>query len=87
MHRYATLPLLNSLPPPPGVATDPGRELHITSFLPRASKDTVHHLMVVGCPSPVTSSRNLWNCGGSLGEDGLDYPGSTCPGSATSQVH
>ena len=47
----------------------------------------VHHLMVVGCPSPATSSRNLWNCGGSLGEEGLDYPGSTCPGSPTSQVH
>ena len=39
-------------------------------FQPDAEKSTVHHMMVVGCDSPVDIERgepNLWNCGGSLG--------------------
>ena len=38
-------------------------------------------------PGPVTGvSTNLWNCGGSLGEDSLESPGATCPGAEASQV-
>jgi len=70
-----------------GVAVDPSSELHITAFTPLASRDTVHHLMVIGCSSPVSGlATNLWNCGGSLGEAGLESPGSTCPGATASQV-
>ena len=63
------------------------RELHITGWRPLASRDTVHHMMVIGCEAPVTGLEvNLWNCGGSLAEAGLESPGTTCPGSAASQV-
>ena len=63
------------------------RELHITGWRPLASRDTVHHMMVIGCEAPVTGvETNLWNCGGSLAEAGLESPGTTCPGSAASQV-
>ena len=55
-------------------ATDP---LYVTRIEPRASMDTAHHLLVVGCSNPVhgghSSGRNLWNCGGTLGEEGLAY--------------
>ena len=51
------------------------------------SSHTVHHLMVIGCEAPVTGLEvNLWNCGGSLAEAGLESPGTTCPGSKASQV-
>ena len=44
-------------------------------------------MMVIGCEAPVTGlETNLWNCGGSLAEAGLESPGTTCPGSAASQV-
>ena len=63
------------------------RELHITGWRPLASRHTVHHMMVIGCEAPVTGVEvNLWNCGGSLAEAGLESPGTTCPGSAASQV-
>ena len=43
--------------------------------------------MVIGCEAPVTGLEvNLWNCGGSLAEAGLESPGTTCPGSRASQV-
>jgi len=70
-----------------GVAVDPEIPLHITGFTPTASKDTVHHLMVIGCEYPVSSvDMNLWNCGGTLSEAGLPNPGGTCPGSMATQI-
>ena len=52
-----------------------------------SSSHTVHHLMVIGCEAPVTGLEvNLWNCGGSLAEAGLESPGTTCPGFRASQV-
>ena len=61
--------------------------LYITGISPLASRHTVHHLMVIGCSAPVSGlETNLWNCGGSLMEPGLESPGTTCPGSQTSQV-
>ena len=70
-----------------GVAVDPTQELYITGFTPLAYKHTVHHLMVIGCDKTVTEVNvNLWNCGGSLSEAQLPSPGTTCPGSAASQV-
>ena len=70
-----------------GVGVDTDTDLHITGFTPVASSKTVHHLMLIGCDAPVTELQtNLWNCGGSLSEPGLESPGTTCPGSAASQV-
>ena len=70
-----------------GVAVDTEADLYITGFTPVASSSTVHHLMLIGCEAPVSGLRtNLWNCGGSLSEPGLESPGTTCPGSAASQV-
>ena len=53
----------------------------IIGFEPQVSMDTVHHLMVVGCSTNVLGStrHNLWNCGGTLGENSLDF-GGTCQG-------
>ena len=55
-------------------ATDP---LFVTGIQPMANMDTVHHLLVVGCSNPVhgghSNGKNLWNCGGSLGEEGLAF--------------
>ena len=71
-----------------GVAVQQDTELFITGFAPLASQHTVHHLMVIGCAAPVSGvETNLWNCGGSLHEPQLETPGSTCPGSETSQVY
>ena len=63
------------------VNTDPTKELYITGFEPQLSMDTAHHLMVVGCSNTALGStrHNLWNCGGTLGEDSLDFGGS-CQG-------
>ena len=70
-----------------GVAVQADTPLYITGFSPLASQHTVHHLMVIGCTAPVSGvETNLWNCGGSLMEPQLESPGSTCPGSQTSQV-
>ena len=70
-----------------GVAVDTAASLYITGFTPVASSSTVHHLMLIGCEAPVSGlETNLWNCGGSLSEPGLESPGTTCPGSAASQV-
>jgi len=50
--------------------------------------ETAHHLMLVGCSSldyggqnevNPEDSKNLWNCGGSLRERGLQF-GATCQG-------
>ena len=69
-----------------GVGVDPNTDLYITGFTPVASSSTVHHLMVIGCEAPVTGvETNLWNCGGTLSEPGLESPGTTCPGSSASQ--
>ncbi|XP_023321000.1 peptidylglycine alpha-hydroxylating monooxygenase-like [Eurytemora carolleeae] len=72
-----------------GVQVSLDKVLYITGFQPDAEKSTVHHMMVVGCDSPVDiepGEPNLWNCGGSLGEAGLRSPGSACPGSKSSQT-
>ena len=39
---------------------------YLENIFPKMSKPTqVHHLMVIGCSSPVSGiSTNLWNCGG-----------------------
>ena len=70
-----------------GVAVDQETPLYITGFAPTASRDTVHHLMVIGCEYPVSGvDKNLWNCGGTLSEVGLPNPGGTCPGSMATQI-
>ena len=70
-----------------GVAVDQDTPHYITGFTPTASRETVHHLMVIGCEYPVTNMEiNLWNCGGTLREDGLQNPGGTCPGSSATQI-
>lgn len=55
-------------------ATDP---LYVSMIEPLANMETVHHMLVVGCSNPVhgghSNGKNLWNCGGSLGEEGLAY--------------
>ena len=65
-----------------GISTDPTKELYITGFEPKTTQNAAHHLMVVGCSNPTlgSSRHNLWNCGGSLGENSLDFGGS-CQGS------
>ena len=44
--------------------------LWCAGFSPLAVKETVHHMMLVGCSAGVhlpPGRDNLWNCGGSLG--------------------
>jgi hypothetical protein len=46
----------------------------VSGFSPLAVKETVHHMMLVGCSAPVSlppARDNLWNCGGSLGKHTL----------------
>ncbi len=46
----------------------------MSGFSPLAVKETVHHMMLVGCSAPVSlppARDNLWNCGGSLGKHTL----------------
>ena len=64
-----------------GISTDPTKELYITGFEPKTTQNAAHHLMVVGCSNPALGStrHNLWNCGGSFGENSLDFGGS-CQG-------
>ena len=64
-----------------GISTDPTKELYITGFETKTTQNAAHHLMVVGCSNPALGStrHNLWNCGGSLGENSLDFGGS-CQG-------
>ena len=72
--------------------TLPDVSLYVTEIEPLVAMETAHHLMLVGCSETVhggqrealTSNvepqeKNLWNCGGSLGEAGLQYA-PTCQG-------
>ncbi|XP_047425233.1 peptidyl-glycine alpha-amidating monooxygenase isoform X3 [Mugil cephalus] len=38
------------------------RDAYIVDFIPHASMDTVHHMLLFGCETPV-STRNYWDCG------------------------
>lgn len=42
------------------------QEVYIVDFTPYASMDTVHHMLLFGCHSPVSTSGS-WDCGGSKG--------------------
>ena len=65
------------------VETDPDRTLYVTGIEPSdLAKETEHHMMLVGCSNrdiggmndvDLESSKNLWNCGGTLGEKGLQF--------------
>jgi len=65
------------------------RTLYVTAIEPsNLGMETAHHLMLVGCSSldyggqnevNPEDSKNLWNCGGSLRERGLQF-GATCQG-------
>ncbi|XP_053267124.1 peptidyl-glycine alpha-amidating monooxygenase [Pleuronectes platessa] len=39
-----------------------GRDAYIVDFIPHASMDTVHHMLLFGCQTPVSSS-SYWDCG------------------------
>ena len=65
------------------VETDADQTLFVTSIEPsNLGMETAHHLMLVGCSSrefggqneiEPEKSKNLWNCGGSLGERSLQF--------------
>ncbi|KAF0031887.1 hypothetical protein F2P81_016442 [Scophthalmus maximus] len=38
------------------------RDAYIVDFIPHASMDTVHHMLLFGCQTPV-SSKSYWDCG------------------------
>ncbi|XP_034457594.1 peptidyl-glycine alpha-amidating monooxygenase isoform X2 [Hippoglossus hippoglossus] len=38
------------------------RDAYIVDFIPHASMDTVHHMLLFGCQTPVSSS-SYWDCG------------------------
>ncbi|XP_070780965.1 peptidyl-glycine alpha-amidating monooxygenase [Enoplosus armatus] len=38
------------------------RDAYIVDFIPHASMDTVHHMLLFGCQTPVSTS-NYWDCG------------------------
>uniref|UniRef100_A0A8C2X0S0 Peptidylglycine alpha-amidating monooxygenase n=1 Tax=Cyclopterus lumpus TaxID=8103 RepID=A0A8C2X0S0_CYCLU len=38
------------------------RDAYIVDFIPRASMDTVHHMLLFGCQTPVSTS-SYWDCG------------------------
>ncbi|XP_054860056.1 peptidyl-glycine alpha-amidating monooxygenase isoform X2 [Amphiprion ocellaris] len=38
------------------------RDAYIVDFIPHASMDTVHHMLLFGCKTPV-STRSFWDCG------------------------
>ena len=71
------------------VEADPERTLYVTAIEPsNLAMEISHHMMLVGCSNrdfggindvEPEKTKNLWNCGGSLGENGLQY-GSTCQG-------
>ncbi|XP_074546068.1 peptidyl-glycine alpha-amidating monooxygenase A isoform X2 [Halichoeres trimaculatus] len=42
------------------------RDSYIVDFIPHASMDTVHHMLLFGCKTPVSTS-GYWDCGSSQG--------------------
>ncbi|XP_029372425.1 peptidyl-glycine alpha-amidating monooxygenase B-like [Echeneis naucrates] len=40
----------------------PTRDAYIVDFIPHASMDTVHHMLLFGCQTPA-STRSNWDCG------------------------
>nr|XP_020456709.1 peptidyl-glycine alpha-amidating monooxygenase isoform X2 [Monopterus albus] len=42
------------------------RDAYIVDFIPHASMDTVHHLLLFGCRIPI-STRSYWDCGSAQG--------------------
>uniref|UniRef100_A0A3P8WQG2 Peptidylglycine alpha-amidating monooxygenase n=1 Tax=Cynoglossus semilaevis TaxID=244447 RepID=A0A3P8WQG2_CYNSE len=42
------------------------QDVYIVDFIPHASMDTVHHMILFGCQRPVSTS-NYWDCGSSAG--------------------
>ncbi|XP_041666609.1 peptidyl-glycine alpha-amidating monooxygenase isoform X2 [Cheilinus undulatus] len=42
------------------------RDTYIVDFIPHASMDTVHHMLLFGCHKPVSTS-GYWDCGGIQG--------------------
>ncbi|XP_008299984.1 peptidyl-glycine alpha-amidating monooxygenase isoform X2 [Stegastes partitus] len=38
------------------------RDAYIVDFIPHASMDTVHHMLLFGCQTPV-STKSFWDCG------------------------
>ncbi|XP_077944476.1 peptidyl-glycine alpha-amidating monooxygenase B isoform X6 [Gasterosteus aculeatus] len=44
------------------IALPTTREAYIVDFMPHASMDTVHHMLLFGCQTPVSSS-SYWDCG------------------------
>uniref|UniRef100_A0AAV2IUQ3 Peptidylglycine alpha-amidating monooxygenase n=1 Tax=Knipowitschia caucasica TaxID=637954 RepID=A0AAV2IUQ3_KNICA len=42
------------------------QDLYIVDFTPYASMDTVHHMLLFGCQTPV-STTGYWDCGGAQG--------------------
>ncbi|XP_028827529.1 peptidyl-glycine alpha-amidating monooxygenase isoform X2 [Denticeps clupeoides] len=42
------------------------REAYIVDFVPHASMDTAHHMLLYGCRTPV-STKGYWDCGGEQG--------------------
>ncbi|XP_075935621.1 peptidylglycine alpha-amidating monooxygenase isoform X1 [Anarhichas minor] len=42
------------------------RDAYIVDFMPHANMDTVHHMLLFGCQTPVSSS-SYWDCGGVQG--------------------
>ncbi|XP_061118264.1 peptidyl-glycine alpha-amidating monooxygenase B isoform X2 [Conger conger] len=43
-----------------------GRESYIVDFMPHATMDTAHHMLLYGCRTPY-STTGFWDCGGSHG--------------------
>ncbi|KAM8827392.1 peptidyl-glycine alpha-amidating monooxygenase B isoform 5-T13 [Spinachia spinachia] len=44
------------------IALPTTRDAYIVDFIPHASMDTVHHMLLFGCQTPVSSS-SYWDCG------------------------
>ncbi|KAF7642390.1 hypothetical protein LDENG_00258640 [Lucifuga dentata] len=48
------------------VAVPTSRDAYIVDFTPHASMDTVHHMLLFGCQTPVSTS-SYWDCGSEKG--------------------
>ena len=61
------------------VLVDQSRPFHVRKIRPLVdvTAHNVHHMILTTCSDPVhgghTNGKNLWNCGGSLGEEGLAF--------------
>ncbi|XP_026154054.1 peptidyl-glycine alpha-amidating monooxygenase isoform X2 [Mastacembelus armatus] len=42
------------------------RDAYIVDFIPHATMDTVHHMLLFGCQTPI-STNSYWDCGGAQG--------------------